>query len=291
MAFRSHKNTAQGPSRGLQEQFVYIAETDHTFSHAPVISLCETLRSSARLATLLPPPQHRPKRGRDVLTLLLSSEGHELLADLLLPQLLTHPESLGCLRMACRRLCAFVAAQGALWGRLCSGLKLTTVARSALAGLSPHLRYARSRNASFEARYLLLEARREGVRPRRRGTHTDFPTFFHVAELRAGPSHRSTREWYDRVLAAVEAGADVTTSDRDAQNLLHLAATFGDDATARLLVAAGADVFARDRFGRDSFSKAGGRQALQDGSAVAAFLHRATLAASLPRGPEDQLAG
>ncbi|EOD38639.1 hypothetical protein EMIHUDRAFT_224432 [Emiliania huxleyi CCMP1516] len=231
--------------------------------------MTRTLRSSARLATLLPPPQHRPKRGRDVLTLLLSSEGHELLADLLLPQLLTHPESLGCLRMVCRRLCAFVAAQGALWGRLCSGLKLTTAARSALAGISPHLRYARSRNASFEARYLLLEARRGG----------------------AGPSHRSTREWYDRVLAAVEAGADVTTSDRDAQNLLHLAATFGDDATARLLVAAGADVFARDRFGRDSFSKAGGRQALQDGSAVAAFLHRATLAASLPRGPGDQLAG
>ena len=76
--------------------------------------MTRTLRSSARLATLLPPPQHRPKRGRDVLTLLLSSEGHELLADLLLPQLLTHPESLGCLRMACRRLCAFVAAQGAL---------------------------------------------------------------------------------------------------------------------------------------------------------------------------------
>lgn len=90
----------------------------------------------------------------------------------------------------------------------------------------------------------------------RTSTTTEFPQFAWVQNLRADVKHRSTSAWYDRVLAAVRAGADVSTADRDGQNLFHLAAVFGDTHLALQLVEAGADHDARDRLGRTALMKA-----------------------------------
>lgn len=98
--------------------------------------------------------------------------------------------------------------------------------------------------------------RKEGVHPVRTYTATEFPQFACVHMLRADAKHRRTSAWYDRVLAAVRAGADPSTADKDGQNLLHLAAVFGDTRLALQLVEAGADHGALDRLGRTALMKA-----------------------------------